>query len=322
MICALGIEKIGILFGSLTLTILLVGITSPQAYAEVDLASGLDINELPNVNEVNAQQVVPDLNCNVDTGDIVAWDVSKSQDLIEFQTMISDLESNGLKVRELNISNDGIPNCVVKLVIESIVPLGCVTIPYTQQEINLMVNFVNNGGKLLHLGENASGCQQTTDPVAAAFGATSNAATFNQIFQTATNCDQSSSLLTGVNSWRYRSGTDYTTNVGVVCTDSNFPNGDAVLIAKEFGQGCVVISGDSNMLEDSFIVDEDNRQLALNMLMFLNQCNVEVGGELLQIDSTALVLAGLQSSAIWMIPTLAGLAAAGFYLVKFRTNKE
>jgi len=47
-----------------------------------------------------------------------------------------------------------------------------------------------------------------------------------------------------------------------------------------------------------------------------------VGGELLPIDSTALVLAGLQTSAIWMIPTLAGLVGAGFYLIKFRTNKE
>jgi len=47
-----------------------------------------------------------------------------------------------------------------------------------------------------------------------------------------------------------------------------------------------------------------------------------VGGTLIPLDTTALMLAGLQSSAIWMIPTLAGLAAAGFYLVKFRMNKE
>ncbi len=47
-----------------------------------------------------------------------------------------------------------------------------------------------------------------------------------------------------------------------------------------------------------------------------------VGGEILSVDSTALVLAGIQGSAIWMIPTLAGLAGAGVYLVKFRTNKD
>jgi len=50
--------------------------------------------------------------------------------------------------------------------------------------------------------------------------------------------------------------------------------------------------------------------------------NGPVGGELFPIDTTSLMLAGLQSSAIWMIPTLAGLAGAGFYLIKFRTNKK
>lgn len=48
----------------------------------------------------------------------------------------------------------------------------------------------------------------------------------------------------------------------------------------------------------------------------------EVGGSLLPIDNTALLLTGLQASALWMIPTLVGLAGAGFYLIKFRTNKD
>ena len=47
-----------------------------------------------------------------------------------------------------------------------------------------------------------------------------------------------------------------------------------------------------------------------------------VGGELLPIDSTALVLAGLQSSAIWMLPILAGAAGAGAYYIKTRMNKD
>ncbi len=47
-----------------------------------------------------------------------------------------------------------------------------------------------------------------------------------------------------------------------------------------------------------------------------------VGGEIISLDSTSLLIAGLQTSAIWMIPTLAALAGAGFYLVRFRTNKE
>ena len=41
-----------------------------------------------------------------------------------------------------------------------------------------------------------------------------------------------------------------------------------------------------------------------------NECGV-VAGELLPVDNTALFLAGLSSSAVWMIPTLAGIAGAG-----------
>jgi len=47
-----------------------------------------------------------------------------------------------------------------------------------------------------------------------------------------------------------------------------------------------------------------------------------VGGELLPIDSTVLVPAGLQTSAIWMLPVLAGAAGVGAYYIKTRMNKE
>jgi len=47
-----------------------------------------------------------------------------------------------------------------------------------------------------------------------------------------------------------------------------------------------------------------------------------VGGEFLPIDSTALMLAGLQSSAIWMLPILAGAAGASAYYIKTRMNKD
>jgi len=47
-----------------------------------------------------------------------------------------------------------------------------------------------------------------------------------------------------------------------------------------------------------------------------------IGGEFLPIDSTALLLAGLQSSAIWMLPLLAGAAGVGAYYIKTRMNKE
>ena len=43
-----------------------------------------------------------------------------------------------------------------------------------------------------------------------------------------------------------------------------------------------------------------------------------VAGELLPLDSTALMIAGLTSMTVWMVPAVAGLAGVGVYLVKFR----
>ena len=49
---------------------------------------------------------------------------------------------------------------------------------------------------------------------------------------------------------------------------------------------------------------------------------VKVGGLPMVIDSNALILAGIQSTAMWMIPVLAGAAGAGAYYIKTRMNKE
>ncbi|MDH3277043.1 MAG: hypothetical protein OEL77_03115 [Nitrosopumilus sp.] len=47
-----------------------------------------------------------------------------------------------------------------------------------------------------------------------------------------------------------------------------------------------------------------------------------VAGGLLSLDSSALVIGGLASSAVWMIPAVAGIAGAGLYLVKLRANRD
>ena len=47
-----------------------------------------------------------------------------------------------------------------------------------------------------------------------------------------------------------------------------------------------------------------------------------VAGELLPLDNTALLLAGIQSMTVWMVPTVLGLAGAGVYLVKYRANRD
>ena len=43
-----------------------------------------------------------------------------------------------------------------------------------------------------------------------------------------------------------------------------------------------------------------------------------VAGELIPLDSTALLIGGLSSMSVFMIPAVAGIAGAAVYLVKFR----
>jgi len=48
-------------------------------------------------------------------------------------------------------------------------------------------------------------------------------------------------------------------------------------------------------------------------------CRIQmVAGELLPLDSTALLIGGLTSMTVWMVPAVVGLAGVGVYLVKFR----
>jgi len=48
----------------------------------------------------------------------------------------------------------------------------------------------------------------------------------------------------------------------------------------------------------------------------------QIAGELLPLDSSALMIAGLTSMSVWMVPAIAGLAGVGVYLVKFRANRD
>ncbi|HUU47659.1 MAG TPA: hypothetical protein VMW55_02625 [Nitrosopumilaceae archaeon] len=50
-------------------------------------------------------------------------------------------------------------------------------------------------------------------------------------------------------------------------------------------------------------------------------CEITVAGELLSINSPALVIGGL-SSMMWMVPAVAGILSAGVCLIKFRSSRE
>jgi len=84
-----------------------------------------------------------------------------------------------------------------------------------------------------------------------------------------------------------------------------------------FGQ---LTCGSSIVFNVEALNDSDDFVAESNTLTVTNDC--PVSGEILSVDSSALMIAGLTSSAVWMIPTVAGLAGAGIYLVKLRANSD
>jgi hypothetical protein len=48
--------------------------------------------------------------------------------------------------------------------------------------------------------------------------------------------------------------------------------------------------------------------------------NIVTAGELVPLNTTALFISGLSSSAIWIVPTLAGIAGVGAYYIKSKKN--
>jgi len=96
-------------------------------------------------------------------------------------------------------------------------------------------------------------------------------------------------------------GYDLTTDFGPVLGTASNPN--QIPIPTDAGDFFV-----SNPIDGSF-----EAQLKDDM---------EVGGEILPIDSTALVLAGLQTSAIWMLPVLAGVAGSAFGIIYIKSRRN
>jgi len=80
----------------------------------------------------------------------------------------------------------------------------------------------------------------------------------------------------------------------------------------------IVVKCGGELIIESTLFEDDNSKI------IIEDCPVDnpVAGELLSLDSSALLIGGLSSMSAWMIPTVASIAGAGIYLVKYRTNKE
>ena len=76
------------------------------------------------------------------------------------------------------------------------------------------------------------------------------------------------------------------------------------------------------LLDANFITGLDvPNSIAFDFTFPQEESPTPVAGQLLSLDSSALVIGGL-GSMIWMVPAVAGVVGAGVILVKFRANKN
>jgi len=68
------------------------------------------------------------------------------------------------------------------------------------------------------------------------------------------------------------------------------------------------------------VCDPTEDQFTCSIDCGLPPTDPQVAGELLSLDSSALMIAGLTSMSVWMVPAIAGLAGVGVYLVKYRAR--
>ena len=78
-----------------------------------------------------------------------------------------------------------------------------------------------------------------------------------------------------------------------------------------------VCAFNDNNLDGTFNAGDTGGSITQSFIISL-----PVGGELLPINTTALLIAGISSNALWMLPTLATIAGVSFVLLRFQVTKK
>jgi hypothetical protein len=218
---------------------------------------------------------------------VVAWDVSMGAQIGDHTTLVGDLQGAGFTVGTVNINEafitgQGIPPCIDMVVITSKANGTCLNVPfgYDQTVFDGILPAVQGGLRLFLLNDWMHDCGWKTAPIAHWLGASTPSGdtgpgsqpTFEAGSQY--QSDNPSALFSGVASWRaYRASHYWGYDDGVVATMPD-GTGDAAMIAKPLGEGCTVMVGDSDWIQNAYIDDPgvDNRALANNVFRYLEHC--------------------------------------------------
>jgi PKD repeat protein len=273
-------------FGLIPLIIVLVAFSYNTLAAETDTTqNSLGINEETIILLREAtSQVVSEIDPEMDN--VIAFDISNEQDTSDFTSFISDLEALGYTVVTIDITIDGIPDNVEKLIISSISGNLAISEPYSESEAIMLEEWVYDGGELMVLAEWGPSYTQYTEEISEEFGVTQNSDvvmdtndydTLNSwIIYEDYNLEKTHQIFYDVTSIEFLASCSLDTKDGVIIrTDDDgtaSPSDTAVAIAKEWGSGRVAIFGDYNWIAEfgNGYNTLDNSKMAINTILWLN----------------------------------------------------
>jgi PKD repeat protein len=269
-------------FGLIPLIIVLVAFSYVTLADDPELAqNSLGVNEETIILLREAtSQIASDI--NPEMGNVIAFDISNGQDTNDFADFIDDLEIMGYTVATIDITTDGIPDNVEKLIISSASQGNLIDEAYTTSEAILLEQWVADGGELLILAENELFIDMT-DELCLQFGITQNANVITDtddyylnniwVIYEGYNLDSTHQILYDVNSVVFLAGCSFDTTDGVIIRSDDdgtaTPLDAPAAIAKEWGDGRVAIFGDYNWISSHYDL-YDNSKMAINTILWLN----------------------------------------------------
>lgn len=246
---------------------------------------------------LSATAVDDPIDCGTAVSPIIGFDISQGQQPLDLSGFLTDLQNDGFTVGTIDLSNGVIPACVNVLLVQGLASNDRLTSAYTTADINLITSWVANGRGVMIFGDWGS-LKNETQALTQAFGYTQGGGS-DAAASDPTDADPAAPAIVG-DTWIIYQSDNFSAHpalngVGsiellrsswllpgtgaLVTTDADAgPANTAVIAANTYGQGCAILSADSNWVteDDNAYRKEDNAQAARQMISWLNDCNTTV----------------------------------------------
>ena len=145
---------------------------------------------------------------------------------------------------------------------------------YTTSEIDAISQFVNQGGGLLILGDNASCSNENINPLAEEFGISLGLSTiepYDLYFSNFTSLE----IFEGINEIYYRAAGEISASAPAEI-EAFTSNNEGVIASNVSHPGRVLALGDINVWDNEYITNVDNQAFAENVFNWLSQTNSSI----------------------------------------------